>query len=85
MQITLKAARINCGITQEVAANLIGVSKNTVSNWEKNRSYPDARAIKRIESVYSIKYDELIFLPSYDALSIKKKDSINEKKEISPS
>ena len=37
----LKNARNEKGITQEQAAELLGVSRQTISNWENNKSYPD--------------------------------------------
>ena len=37
----LKAARGGAGMTQEQAAQRLQVSRQTVSNWENDRSYPD--------------------------------------------
>lgn len=62
MAMTLKAARVNKGYTQEVAAKKIGVSKDTLSNWERSKSFPDVNQLKKIESVYDVSYDNLIFL-----------------------
>ncbi len=62
MAITLKAARTNKGFTQEQAAKKLGVSKFTIGNWEKGKSYPNANQIKKIESAYDVCYDEIIFL-----------------------
>lgn len=70
MKMTLKAARVNKSLTQSQAAELLGVTEDTVSNWERGRSYPDALMIKKIEKVYSVKYDDIIFLPKYNALSV---------------
>lgn len=64
MTITLKAARVNKGLTQLEAAKLLKVSKDTVGNWERGRSYPNMKNIKEIEKVYGVSYDDLIFLPS---------------------
>lgn len=63
MQITLKAARMNVALTQKQAAQMLGVTVDTVGNWERGRSFPDALQIKRIEELYRVRYDELIFLP----------------------
>ncbi len=62
--ITLKAARVNSGLTQEEAGKLIGVSADTVSNWERYISFPDVLQLKEIERVYGISYQHLIFLPT---------------------
>ena len=64
MQVTLKAARINTGLTQKEAADRIGVTVDTISNWERAKSFPNALQIRRIEEVYNIPYDNLIFCPS---------------------
>ena len=34
MKISLKAARVNAGFSQESLAKQIGVSKSTISRWE---------------------------------------------------
>lgn len=62
MAITLKAARINKGYGQDEAAKLIGVSSDTLSNWERGITFPDVPKIRKIEIVYDIKYDNINFL-----------------------
>ena len=37
----IKAARIEKKLTQEQVAELLGVSRQTISNWENEKSYPD--------------------------------------------
>lgn len=37
IQISLAAARVNAGMTQEKVAKEMHVSKNTIVNWEKER------------------------------------------------
>lgn len=59
---TLKAIRVVRGYTQEEAAALIGVSADTLSNYERGKSYPDIPILKRIEKVYRTTYNDLIFL-----------------------
>jgi len=63
MKITLKAARINAGYTQTEAASQIGVTRDTVGNWERGKSFPDAAQIRKLEQLYGTSYDEIIFLP----------------------
>ena len=63
MAITLKAARVNKGLTQLEASKLIGVTEDTVGNWERFKSFPNVLQIRKIEEVYGIPYNELIFLP----------------------
>ena len=61
MKLTLKALRINKGYNQEKAANLIGVSVDTLANYEKGLTYPDIPVLKKIEEVYETKYDNINF------------------------
>lgn len=61
MKLTLKALRINKGYNQEKAAALIGVSVETISNYEKGLTYPDIPVLKKIEEVYETKYDNINF------------------------
>lgn len=63
MRITLRAARMNMSLTQKEAAKKLGVTVDTLRNWEKGKSYPDAMRIRRIEETYNVHYDDLIFLP----------------------
>ena len=64
MEITMKAARINAGYTQKEAARLLKVSRDTVSNWERGKSYPDVANLRDIERVYNVRYVDLIFFTS---------------------
>lgn len=70
MKLTLKAARVNKGLTQKDAAKLMGISRNVISNWERQISFPDVLQVKRIEEVYGLQFQEIIFLPSESALSV---------------
>lgn len=62
MSMTIKAARVNKGYSQAQAAEKIGVSKETLSNYERGKSYPDVPILKKIEEVYGVPYSHLIFL-----------------------
>ena len=37
----IKEARVAAQLTQEQVAETLGVSRQTVSNWENDRTYPD--------------------------------------------
>lgn len=63
MKLTLRAARVNAGLTQSEAAEKIGVTRDTLRNWEVGKSFPDAIKIGKIEKVYGVGYDDIIFLP----------------------
>lgn len=61
MKITLRAARINAGLTQSEAAKKLDVSKDSISNWERGKTFPDVSLLKKIESLYGVDYKDIIF------------------------
>lgn len=56
----LRQARLDSGLTQEAVAERVGVSRQTVSNWENNRSYPDIASVITLSDLYSLTLDELL-------------------------
>lgn len=68
-------ARKKSGLSQEEAAEKIGVSRQTVSKWETNETLPDIRQAKKLSVLYNITLDELI---EFDA-DIKEIQEIIEK------
>ena len=56
----LKNARSNAGMTQEFIAEQINVSRQTVSNWENNRTYPDIVSVIRLSDLYAVSLDALL-------------------------
>lgn len=56
----LKAARIVSGLTQENVAENINVSRQTISNWETEKSYPDIISVIKLSNLYSISLDDLL-------------------------
>lgn len=69
-KISMKAARVNAGMTQKEAALKLGVTKDTVGNWERGRSFPSIKIIPKIEKMYKVKYENIIFLPQNNAISV---------------
>ncbi len=66
-KVSLKTARELKGLKQSEAAKMIGVSTDTLGNYERGKSYPDIPVLRKIEEVYGIPYNRLIFLPlDYD-------------------
>lgn len=62
LQITLAAARVNAGMTQEDVAARMHVSKKTVINWEKGKVSPAFATLQVLSALYKIPIDN-IFLP----------------------
>ena len=71
MKLTLKAARVNKGLTQTEVANKLGINKGTLVNYEKYRTIPDIETAKVLASLYEVSVNDLIFLPNDCALSTK--------------
>ena len=56
----LKNARVSAGMTQEKVAEKINVSRQTISNWENNKSYPDIHSVLSLSDLYAISLDKLL-------------------------
>ena len=56
----LKDARLHSGLTQEKAAEELNVSRQTISNWENEKSYPDIISVIELSNLYSISLDDLL-------------------------
>ena len=61
--MTLKALRVNAGYTQVEAAKALDITPETLSNWERGKSFPTVPQIKEIEKLYSTKYADIQFSP----------------------
>ncbi len=61
---SLKAMRINLGLTMEEASKLIGISKYTLLNYEKFRTTPDNEILTKIMNAYNVSYNEIRFIPN---------------------
>lgn len=63
MPMTLRAARVNKLLSQAEAAKLLGISEQKLRGFESGKKFPDVPMVKRIEEVYGVPYNDLIFLP----------------------
>lgn len=62
-KISLMAARKNMGLTQQQAAERLGIGVSTLRNWEQGATFPDQPAIEKLCKLYALKYDYINFLP----------------------
>lgn len=62
MQISLKAARVNAGLTQLQVAKKIKKNKQTIVNWETGKTTIDAGNFTALCLLYGASEDD-IFLP----------------------
>ncbi len=68
----IKELRTSRGWNQEVFAEKTYVSRQTVSSWENNKSYPDIKSLLLMSELFEVSLDDLI-----------KGDFVEMKKEIS--
>lgn len=60
ISVKIKEARLNAGLTQEQAAEALSVSRQTVSNWENGKTYPDIVSVIKMSDLYSVSLDRLL-------------------------
>ena len=61
-KLSLKAARVNTGLTQEEAAQAINVTGRTLISWEKGVTHPTVDKLLRLCSLYDVQISD-IFMP----------------------
>lgn len=65
----IKNARLNANLTQEQVAEALRVSRQTISNWENEKTYPDIISVVKMSNLYHISLDHLLkeekTMPSY--------------------
>ena len=56
----IKKYRTILGMSQEMLAERIFVSRQTISNWENDKNYPDIKSLLMLSSLFEISLDQLI-------------------------
>lgn len=56
----IKNYRTNMNLSQEELAEKIYVTRQTVSNWENNKNYPDIHSLLLLSSLFNVSLDQLI-------------------------
>ena len=56
----IKKYRHQFNISQEALAEKIYVSRQTISNWENDKSYPDIHSLVLLSEIFHISLDELV-------------------------
>lgn len=57
---TLKGHRLRCKMTQEFAAERLGVSRQAVSKWENGSSDPSTSNLLALARLYGVSAEELL-------------------------
>lgn len=60
-KITLAAARVNAGLLQEVAAVKLGITPETLRNWENGKTVPGYDKVMEICKLYQYPADYIFF------------------------
>lgn len=60
VSMQIKKYRSNMGISQEELAHKVYVSRQTVSNWETGKNYPDVHSLLLLSSIFNVSLDQLI-------------------------
>ncbi len=58
--VKIKNARIEANLTQEQVAESLGVSRQTISNWETEKSFPDILYVVKMSELYNVSLDYLL-------------------------
>lgn len=61
IKITLKAARVNAGLTVKDVSKYCNISESTIKNWERGKSFPKPPAIEKLCKLYGVGYDDINF------------------------
>lgn len=56
----IKEHRARLGLSQDELAQRIYVSRQTISNWETDKTYPDVQSLLLLSSQFDVSIDELI-------------------------
>ena len=56
----IKSYRENLKISQEELADRVFVSRQTISNWENNKNYPDIKSLLLLSNIFEVSLDQLV-------------------------
>ncbi|WP_278972913.1 helix-turn-helix domain-containing protein [Peptostreptococcus anaerobius] len=73
MQITLRAARVNAGLTIQQASQMLGISHTTLTKWEKRSDLVNPLWQDKFGKTYGIDPDYIFFGTSVEFNSTKNK------------
>ena len=59
MQITLKAARVNAGLTQQQVEEKTGFARSTLTRWENGKGFPRIDDLTTLCNLYGIPVENI--------------------------
>lgn len=75
----IKKYRNELALSQDALAEKIYVSRQTISNWENDKSYPDVKSLVLLSEVFNVSIDNLI---KGDVEIMKKQVNAEDKREL---
>lgn len=63
LKFSPSAARHNAGYTQRAVAEILGVSKSTITSYEKYRTSPDMRTAAKMAALYGLSIGDIAWNP----------------------
>ncbi|MGM9978294.1 MAG: helix-turn-helix domain-containing protein [Clostridium sp.] len=75
----IKKYRNELGLSQDALAEKIYVSRQTISNWENDKSYPDVNSLVLLSEVFNVSIDNLI---KGDVEIMKEQVNAEDKREL---
>ena len=67
MNLNLKFRRIERGYSQKELASMVGVTNQTISNYERNKIRPSYENMKKISKILDSSVDELFYSGEWEA------------------
>ena len=68
MQISLKSARLNCGLTLKEASNMVGIHHQTLSKYEKDSSNISISLLDKLSVLYQVPKDYIFLGKEYELI-----------------
>ena len=59
MAISIKAARVNAGLTQTEVAERVGKTKNTIVSYEAYNTKPDIETAQAMAALFGMSVDDI--------------------------
>lgn len=75
----IKRYRMEMGLSQEELSEKVFVSRQSISNWENNKNYPDMKSLLLLSSIFNVSLDILVKGDLEDMKEQIKAEDISEK------
>ena len=56
----IRKYRTECSLSQDELAEKLYVSRQSISNWENDKTYPDIKSLLMLSEVFSVSLDKLV-------------------------